>query len=373
MASGVGGGGAATGADATSASSPPATAPHGNGRNGNPRQDTFAGLLAGVAPADAAAEAKAAAPPLPTATNPPTEDAANDDGLAEQIFNLIGGAWPATTPSPVGVNHTAGDGIDDPLTAGELPMPILPIDQSPVAIADASDAATNGPLAGKAGSAQAPAAASVGLTLPLAVARAADGADASADPAITIGQATGTDATTKAAFADADGAAPLDFVLSGQQVTASSPSRSAAPTLIGAAVAMPADPDAGFDDSFGARIGWMAEQRIGHAQIRVSPDHVGPIDVRLQLDGTRVSAEFISANADVRQALEASVGRLRDLLDQQGLQLSHSDVGSGQPGTSGERAPTDIAGTRGFGDDGGTAVDLPAPILMRRGLLDEYA
>lgn len=142
---------------------------------------------------------------------------------------------------------------------------------------------------------------------------------------------------------------------------------------LAAPLALPADPDAGFDDGFGARIGWLADQRIGRAEIRLNPEHLGAIDVRLQIDGSKVSAEFQSAHADVRHVLESSVGRLREMLGQQGLQLTHADVGQGRGGEQGERAATARGGDLQSEPDAGLG-DLqdPRPTLSR-GLLDEYA
>ncbi|WP_165493913.1 flagellar hook-length control protein FliK [Pseudoxanthomonas winnipegensis] len=145
-------------------------------------------------------------------------------------------------------------------------------------------------------------------------------------------------------------------------------------------MSMPAQLDEGFDDSFGTRIAWMAEQKLGHAEIRLNPEHAGPIDVRIQLDGTQVNAAFHSANADVRQALEASLPRLRDLLGQQGLQLGNADIGqrqqSGQQQDQGAapRSQGQSFGSDAFGNGRATAQASVAPVVVRsRGLLDEYA
>lgn len=145
-------------------------------------------------------------------------------------------------------------------------------------------------------------------------------------------------------------------------------------------MSMPAQLDEGFDDSFGTRIAWMAEQKLGHAEIRLNPEHAGPIDVRIQLDGTQVNAAFHSANADVRQALEASLPRLRDLLGQQGLQLGNTDIGqrqqSGQQQDQGAapRSQGQSFGSDAFGNGRATAQASVAPVVVRsRGLLDEYA
>lgn len=154
-----------------------------------------------------------------------------------------------------------------------------------------------------------------------------------------------------------------------QEVRASAPASSiTAPTPT-------PDLNAGdFDEAIGARVGWLAEQKIGHAHIRINPENMGEIDVKLQLDGDRVHASFSSAHADVRHALESSLPRLREMLGEQGLQLSHADVGqqstSQQQGEKGETGSGLATGNQLEGND------LPVTSshnLRMRGLLDAYA
>lgn len=192
-----------------------------------------------------------------------------------------------------------------------------------------------------------------------------------ADPALfALAMAATTSESTEVPL-DSGAADPVDPTPLTATPTAAMPTltRTAAP-------AVPAQPpvplDAGFDDGFGSRIAWLAEQRVGHAEIRVSPEHLGTIDVRLQLDGNKVHAEFNSAQADVRHALESSLPRLREMLGQQGLQLGHAGVGqqsSGQtPAGDGAMAGDERA------EPGTEPATRPAtPVRVARGLLDEYA
>jgi len=130
-----------------------------------------------------------------------------------------------------------------------------------------------------------------------------------------------------------------------------------------------------FDEAIGTRLSWMADQKIGHAHIRVNPSELGAIDIRLRLDGDRVHADFSSALPEVRQALENSLPRLRDMLGQQGFHLAQADVGhqqqpDRQPGTA-------AAAGHGSDDAGGPAsheTQITTPTrLIHRGLLDAYA
>ncbi|WP_115048449.1 flagellar hook-length control protein FliK [Xanthomonas arboricola] len=127
-----------------------------------------------------------------------------------------------------------------------------------------------------------------------------------------------------------------------------------------------------FDDAIGARMSWLADQKIGHAHIKVTPNEMGPVEVRLHLDGDKVTASFSSANADVRQALEQSLPRLREMLGQNGFQLGQADVGQQQQGQSGNRNGGGSDGN-GLSLDDSPPVGIPSVVLRQRGLLDAYA
>lgn len=143
-----------------------------------------------------------------------------------------------------------------------------------------------------------------------------------------------------------------------------------------------ADLEAGqFDQAIGARLTWMADQKIGHAHIKVSPEGMGQIEVQMKLDGSRVHADFNASQPEVRHALESSLPRLREMLDQQGFQLAQANVGNGQQQFSdarrssaestGQEGASAQAGIAGNGSGAGSAtVQLPAHGL---GLLDAYA
>lgn len=132
-----------------------------------------------------------------------------------------------------------------------------------------------------------------------------------------------------------------------------------------------------FDEAVGSRLTWMAEQKIGHAHLKINPQELGPVEIRMRLDGERVHADFSSSQAEVRQALENSLPKLRDMLAQHGFALAQANVGQhGQPGQSGRQDPQSR-------DSGSTATQAAAAadaggqptqaVRSARGLLDAYA
>lgn len=129
-----------------------------------------------------------------------------------------------------------------------------------------------------------------------------------------------------------------------------------------------------FDEAIGTRLSWMADQKIGHAHIKVSPGEMGMIEVRLRMDGDRIHADFSSAQPEVRQALEASLPRLREMLDQQGFQLAQADVGHRQDPQASAQRGNGTDGNDGGLDNAGDETQLPRPVITHsRGLLDAYA
>ena len=359
----------------------------------NSRDDGgFANLLAG--PATAAASKPVAANGARSESDNKESDTAEDPHeplLPEQLLALLANSPLApsaagTTPTgavPPGIGSSSLSGV--PGAAGALPATAAALAATtatalaattagaPPLTTDPASAST--PLAAKPDSGLAAAAFPLDTAaLPLAPSDAGT-AQGSAQAIAVDDFAKALGLATTDVGADAGSAPELgdrSSLLAPTASAAAAPARATA-TPLAAPLALPTDIDAGFDDGFGARIGWLADQRIGHAEIRLNPEHLGAIDVRLQIDGSKVSAEFQSAHADVRHALESSVGRLREMLGQQGLQLSHADVGQGRGGEHGERAATARGEDLQSDHDASLGEHpMPRPVLSR-GLLDEYA
>ncbi len=154
------------------------------------------------------------------------------------------------------------------------------------------------------------------------------------------------------------------------------PAPSPVSSLSQAQISAPDIREGNFGDAFSARIGWLAEQKIGHAHVSISPPDLGQIEVKLQLDGDRVHATFASAHAEVRHALENSIPRLREMLGDSGLQLAHADVRqqqmSQQQAQDGQKASTGAQSVTTID----AAIEKSSPsmtTLQLRGLLDTYA
>ncbi|AEM51257.1 flagellar hook-length control protein FliK [Stenotrophomonas maltophilia] len=359
----------------------------------------FSQLLQGGAPS-APAPSSSATTPTQTPSTPGQPSTTDSNGQAPGERSADAEATTAETPPlpPVALTP-AGPGTDKdkPAATEDAPWPPLGLAGLVLAVPTPAD-----PAAALPGTA-APSLASDGTALPTPP--AANPTLPAAAPAAATAAPLAADSKPTATSADDATALPLpEMILPGKRSERGESSdvaalgdRAGAPLLHAPAAAAVQDlkaalatgnaifngeptpkpvlGDDGFDQAIGARLGWLADQKIGHAHIRLSPDDMGPVDVRLQLNGDKVHASFSSPHVDVRQALESSLPRLRELLGEQGFQLAHADVGHQAPGGDGNASGQAVGG--GMAGDGepspGDASVSSAQLIRQRGLLDAYA
>jgi flagellar hook-length control protein FliK len=95
----------------------------------------------------------------------------------------------------------------------------------------------------------------------------------------------------------------------------------------------------GWDGAIADRVMWMVQGEQQFAKLRLNPPNLGPLEVRVTLNQDQASVSFLAQHAAVREALEAALPRLREMFDQQSLQLVRADVsdpGAQQGGGTGD-------------------------------------
>ncbi|MCE5182555.1 MAG: flagellar hook-length control protein FliK [Betaproteobacteria bacterium] len=78
----------------------------------------------------------------------------------------------------------------------------------------------------------------------------------------------------------------------------------------------------------GEKVLWMANQSRQVAELHLNPPNLGPLEVRLTINGDQAGAMFVSHHAAVRDAIEAALPRLREMLADNGIMLGNTTVGS---------------------------------------------
>jgi flagellar hook-length control protein FliK len=132
----------------------------------------------------------------------------------------------------------------------------------------------------------------------------------------------------------------------------------------------------GWDQGLGDRLIWMAGHKRQVAELHLNPPDLGPLKITLTLNDDQASAQFVSAHAAVREAIESAMPRLREMLADSGITLGNASVSTdafreqAQP----QREPRAYPGANAAAaaDPGGVTRGERA-LRQSRGLVDTFA
>jgi flagellar hook-length control protein FliK len=126
----------------------------------------------------------------------------------------------------------------------------------------------------------------------------------------------------------------------------------------------------GWSEEIGSRLTMMVEQGKHTASLRLSPEHLGPLEIQISMNDDQASVYFGAAHADTRAALENALPKLREMFAAQGLSLADAGVHREPP----RQQPNPAAQSTSSSDftaEGGEQTVAAAHV--RLGLLDTYA
>ncbi len=86
----------------------------------------------------------------------------------------------------------------------------------------------------------------------------------------------------------------------------------------------PTDPE--FADELGARMQVMMRDGMREARLQLNPAELGRLQVTISAEGDQARVVFLADSGVARDAIEQSLPRLREMLEENGLQLAHADV-----------------------------------------------
>lgn len=112
-----------------------------------------------------------------------------------------------------------------------------------------------------------------------------------------------------------------------------------------------------WQNELGDQVHLMSRQNDSRAELVLTPPQLGRIEISLSISGDQASAMFVSANPEVRTALEGAMDRLREVLAGNGITLGQTHVGAESSGqsASGERSGNrqgNLNGTSGTENNG---------------------
>lgn len=127
-------------------------------------------------------------------------------------------------------------------------------------------------------------------------------------------------------------------------------------------------------DELGSRMMLMTVRGQHEGSLNLTPEHLGPLEVRVSVNQGTANVWFGAQHADTRAALTEALPRLRELFAESGLALGHAGVSQEAPrqdarSGAAERlaaAPPDKAIEE-------SAATAPASRRVALGLVDTYA
>jgi flagellar hook-length control protein FliK len=125
-----------------------------------------------------------------------------------------------------------------------------------------------------------------------------------------------------------------------------------------------------WNNELGTHLTWMTHQGIESASLRMSPEHLGPVEVHISVRNGDASVWFGAAQPDTRAALEQALPQLRQMFASHGMTLADSGV-SREPPRNQSKA-TSVQAVAGVS---ASSADLSASSAARLslGLVDTYA
>jgi flagellar hook-length control protein FliK len=127
-----------------------------------------------------------------------------------------------------------------------------------------------------------------------------------------------------------------------------------------------------WSEAVGEKVLWLAAQNVTSAEINLHPKDLGPVQVKVSVNQEQASVSFTSHHAVVREVLDQNLNRLRDMFNEQGLNLVNVDVSDKSFSRQQDEAKDQKSqnGTKGLIED-----EAPVAIsaIMQQRLVDHYA
>lgn len=76
------------------------------------------------------------------------------------------------------------------------------------------------------------------------------------------------------------------------------------------------------------RVVLIGKQNLQQAQIRINPPNLGPIELRVSVQNEQANVTFVSNHAQVREAIESAIPRLKEMFAENGFQSLDVDISS---------------------------------------------
>ena len=93
-----------------------------------------------------------------------------------------------------------------------------------------------------------------------------------------------------------------------------------------------------FADAVKDKVMVMINQKIQQVEIQLDPPEMGNVHVRVNLQNEQAAVQFVVQNQQAKEALEQNMGKLRDMLAENGVDVGDANIEQRQPGEQSQSA-----------------------------------
>jgi len=129
----------------------------------------------------------------------------------------------------------------------------------------------------------------------------------------------------------------------------------------------------------GDQIVWMNNKAMPAAEIKLNPTHLGPISVRIDVNQDQATIMFTAQHAEVKEAIEASIPKLREMLGTQQISLINVNISQNSMSDQGRSQSQNFSKTPENNEQGSEGIINTVErtehdrIVVSKGLLSLYA
>jgi flagellar hook-length control protein FliK len=125
--------------------------------------------------------------------------------------------------------------------------------------------------------------------------------------------------------------------------------------------------DPRWPEAVATQVRWAVADGVQSATLKMVPEHLGPVELHIELKDNQVNVNFGATQADTRLALQDALPRLREVLAGAGITLGQANVQQ----QSGRASQFAAPGARQQRDEAVEGVVTQARLAL--GLVDLYA
>lgn len=163
--------------------------------------------------------------------------------------------------------------------------------------------------------------------------------------------------------------------LHGISAQIAAPASPAPPSVLMLPVQAPVGSPA-FGQELGQQVAWLgsqAGQGLKQASIRLHPEELGQLDIKVSVKHDRVDVVFSAQHPAAVTAVQQTLPQLNHLLAQHGLSLGHAEVGQQQHNDAPKDSKDSVRSIAGMADNEEVHASGAPLTVSRVGLLDAFA